>query len=182
MDVDTELFTLASETSQHDILIIPEPTLIRLNVVNNGRKKPRWTIESLPDAVYLKGEQHTMYGMNKFLVVFPAAGDVMLHIIFEAGPNAEDAMKMEADRLVVGDEYIPMREKRVGRLNDHGMINATYVLDDGLLAKIASAKRLGIMLQWSENAPIFLGFDSMPFEEGAEKLPGLLAIYRRGHA
>ena len=41
-----ELFVLASETPPNDILVLPEETLLRLNVVNNGRKKPKWTIES----------------------------------------------------------------------------------------------------------------------------------------
>jgi hypothetical protein len=145
--------------------------------VNNGRKKPKWTIESVGDGIYLKGEQHTMHGMNTFLIVFPVVGDVMLHVMFDARISVEHVMQMEADRLVVDDEYLPMREKRHQRVKRHSIIQATYGLDDALIEKIGRAKRVGMIFQWDEDAPVFLGFDSMPFEEGATKLPGLVNVF-----
>jgi hypothetical protein len=182
MEIDTELFTLAAETPSDDIFVVPEETLLRLNVINNGRKRPKWTIESQPTFLYLKGEQETSNGMNKFLIVFPAHGDVVLHVIFDAGVNADDVMNMQSDRLVVDLEYIPVHEQRQARINDYSKINAVYHLQPHLIEKILGAKQVGLILQFEEDAAIFHGFDSMPFEEGAKLLPGLLAVYQRNVA
>lgn len=74
---------------------------------------------------------------------------------------------------------IPARELRVARVNDHGLINAMYTLPAELLTRIAQAKVVGLCLQWSEEAPVFVGFNNLPFKEGPTKLPGLLALYNR---
>jgi hypothetical protein len=175
MDVDSELFTIASDIPSDDILILPSETLSRLNVTNNGLKRPKWTIESIEGVLYLKGERETINGINKYLVIFPARGKAYIHIIFDGGENAELAMMMETDSLVFGAELFPAARIRVGRFNDHGRINAMYSLTPEILENLLKAKRVGLCLQFVPDAPIFLGFDDLPFEEGAAKLPGLVS-------
>lgn len=182
MDVDTGLFSLASDTPSDDILELPIETLVRLNVINNGTKKPKWSIESIDGAVYLKGERETVYGIQKYIIIFPAKGRIVLHIIFDGGENAEDAMAMESDRFVVDGEYIEARQYRISRGNDHGLINAMYLLETEVLDRIMKAKTVGFSLRFSNEAAVFLGFSNLPFEEGAAKLPGLLDVFSRsGH-
>jgi hypothetical protein len=175
MGVDTELFTIASDVSSDDIFVLPKAALNKLNVTNNGLKRPKWTIESIEGALYLKGERETIYGINKYLVIFPAEGSAYIHIIFDGGQNADAAMMMEADSLVFDAELIPAKEMRVTRVNDYGRINAMYLLTPELLARMLRAKKVGLCLQFLTDAPLFLGFDSLPFEEGAAKLPGLIS-------
>jgi len=175
MSVDTELFTLASEIPSDDMLFIPKGTLNRLNVTNNGFKRPKWTIESIEGALYLKGERETIYGINKYLVIFPARDNAYIHIIFDGGQNADAAMMMESDRLVFDKELFPASEIRVSRVNDDGRINAMYVLTPELLEKMLKARTVGLCLQFAADAPLFLGFDNLPFEEGVAKLPGLVS-------
>lgn len=179
MEVDIELFSLASETPANDILILPSETLNRLNVINNGLKKAKWTIESIQGGLYLKGERETIYGLQKFLVVFPSKGKMYLYMIFDAGRSADDAMRMDVDRLVINDELLPLNAYRVSRVNDHGLINLIYLVPPGVLEKLHHAMTVGLCLQFSEEAPVFLGFNNLPFVEGAAKLPGLLALYNR---
>src|ERR1700722_2451405 len=136
MGVDTELFTIASDIPSNDILVLPKATLNRLNVTNNGLKRPKWTIESIEGALYLKGERETIYGINKYLVIFPAKDNAYIHIIFDGGQNADTAMMMETDGLVFDREIVPASEFRISRVNDHGRINATYLLAPELLAKM----------------------------------------------
>ena len=62
----------------------------RLNVVNNGVKAAQWTIESVDDMLHLKGERDTIYGLQKFLLVFPSKGSMFFYIIFDGG-QSEDA-------------------------------------------------------------------------------------------
>ena len=68
MDVDPGLFSLAVSAGKDAIVEPTRHQLEELNVVNNGRARPKWSIESLDDSLYVKGEQDTVYGINKFLL------------------------------------------------------------------------------------------------------------------
>jgi hypothetical protein len=180
MGVNIELFSIASEWAPDDIFVIPPPTLKRLNVVNGGFKPVEWSIESIDGALYLKGARDTIYGMQKFLLVFPSDGDMWMHIIFDGGMDADDMLSMESDRLLIDSEYVLLHELRVSRFSDNGRINMMYKVTDEILNKLKGAKKIGFILQHFADAFIFVGFDQFPFENGASKLPGLLSLFRRG--
>jgi hypothetical protein len=74
---------------------------------------------------------------------------------------------------------INLESRRISRKNVNGLINLVYDADTAILGAIGKAKRVGVGLQQSPNAAFFSGFDSMPFEEGAGKLPGLLRVCER---
>jgi hypothetical protein len=179
MEVDTELFSIASDCPANDILELPTATMKRLNVINNGLKPARWTIESLEQVLYLKGERDTIYGMQKFLLILPSRDKMYFHIIFDGGPNAEEIMLMDTDRLSIDGELIPLHELRILRVSDHGRINLLYQITPEILIKLRTAKRLGFHLQHLPEAAMFVGYESFPFEEGSAKLPGLLDVYFR---
>jgi hypothetical protein len=175
MDVDTELFTIASDVASDDILVLPNGALDRLNVTNNGLKRPKWSIESIKGALYLKGERETVHGIQKYLIVFPAKENAYVHVIFDGGQNADAAMMMGTDSLAFGNELILADEFRMSRWDDHGRINATYLLTPELFARMSKAKTVGLCLQFTPEAPVFMGFNDLPFEEGAAKLSGLMS-------
>ena len=58
-------------------------------------------------------------------------------------------------------------------------INLTYNITPEILAKLRTAKNIGYHLQHFPDSAMFVGYDSLPFEEGAAKLPGLLDVYFR---
>jgi hypothetical protein len=68
---------------------------------------------------------------------------------------------------------------RIFRFNDYGLINCAYSLPSDFLAKISQAKLVGLCLQFADDTPTFLGFNNLPFEEGAAKLLGSLTLYHR---
>jgi hypothetical protein len=179
MGVDAELFSIASDCPSDDILELPPGTMKRLNVVNNGVKPAKWTIESIEGGLYLKGERDTLYGIQKFLLVLPSQGRMYFHIIFDGGQSAEDIMRMDTDRLSIDGELIPLHDLRILRFNDYGRINLMYHVTSEILTKLRTAKRIGFHLQHSPDAPMFVGYDNFPFEDGATKLPGLLDVYFR---
>jgi hypothetical protein len=47
--------------------------------------------------LYLKGERDTIYGIQKFLLIFPARDRMYIHIIFDGGKESEDIMNMGTD-------------------------------------------------------------------------------------
>jgi hypothetical protein len=179
MDVDVELFSLASEVPSDDIFEVPPDTMKRLNVVNNGIKIAKWTIESYDGMLYLKGERETIYGIQKFMLVFPSKGNMFFYVIFGGGKDAESILSMEADQLSIDDEVIPLHALRVSRVDDNGLINAMYQVTPDILTKLRAAKSIGYHLQHSTLAAMFVGFDSFPFQDGAAKLAGLIDVFFR---
>jgi len=179
MDVDVELFSLASDVASDDIFDVPPDTMKRLSVVNNGIKAAKWTIESYDGMLYLKGERDTIYGMQKFMLVFPSKGNMFFYVIFGGDKDDELILLMEVDQLAIDDEIIPLHELRISRFNDNGLINATYRMTPEILGKLRTAKSIGYHLQFSTLAAMFVGFDSFPFEEGAAKLAGLVDVFFR---
>ena len=182
MGVNTKIFSIASQAGADDVITPPHEVLLQLNVINDGREPPKWTIESVPQMMYLKGEQETDNGVNKFLVICPAdKGTLVLIGMFEGGPNIKRTFTFPVNWLFLDGGQLRIDRQLQGKeiVNDH-VIMLTYFLDAHLLAAISNAKTVGIGLQPSTASPIFAGFNYMPFAEGAAKLPGFLAVCNRG--
>ena len=180
MGVDTKIFALASQAGSSEIVTPSHETLLALNVVNDGRNPVKWTIESLSQggakAMYLKGEQETDNGMNKFMLVCVPGEPVLLYAIYDVGANADETMRFAVSLLFLDRKPIRVDyEKEIV----NGMMNLTYTLNDTLLNSISKAKTVGAGLQPTPEGAIFSGFNSMPFEGGAAKLPGFLAVCHR---
>ena len=58
----------------------------------------------------------------------------------------------------------------------NGWFNAEYVLSPEQVNSIRRAKTLGLIVQGAYGAPVFLGFNRLPFGDGAAKLDGLRTI------
>lgn len=176
MGIDPELFSVAVQAGKESAVFPSRSELKRLNVVNDGVQKVKWTLESLPDVIYLKGERDTLRGINKFLIVCGKGHKPYLHVIFDAGRQANEIMPMKAESLVIDDNNIAIEKHHAGRYIQNGWLNAMFTLDENLLSKLQGAKTVGFALQSSHDAPIFVGFNDMPFGDGAKKLPGLLSV------
>jgi hypothetical protein len=174
MDVNTDLFTVASRAGRDEVMTPSRSELIRLNVINNGAKKAKWTIESIPQGIYLKGERETWNGINKFMIMCPARRGLALYIIFDPGQNAEDVMQFEAETLFIDYAKFSLAGRRLKKEMKNGWINLMYSVDANLIAAIGKATTVGIGLQPTTEASFFAGFDDLPFDEGRAKLPGLL--------
>src|SRR5262249_39020062 len=102
MGVDTKIFALASQAGPSDAITPSRAALLALNVINEGRKPVKWTIESITGGIYLKGEQETANGINKFILICPASHDPMrLYVIFDAGENTDEVMGWQTNWLYV---------------------------------------------------------------------------------
>jgi hypothetical protein len=177
MGVDTRIFSLASQAGETEVVTPPHEVLLALNVVNDGRKRPKWTIESIPEAMYLKGEQETDNGMNKLMMVcFPRDPTMFLYAIFDGGNGAERNINWPVHWLFL--DYLPVRLDRqlVSKKIMNGMFNLMYRMDSNLIASISKAKVVGVGMQPTSESKVFLGFDSMPFAEGSAKLAGFASI------
>jgi len=175
--VDTKVFALASQAGPSEAITPSTDTLLELNVINEGRKPVKWTIESVTGAIYLKGEQETALGMNKFMLTCPARGPMALYAIFDAGQNTDDVMTWSTHWLFFDEGKMQIEDRLYNKSVKNGWVNLIYRVDATLLAAIVGAKSvIGVGLSPAPGAAIFSGFAYMPFEGGAAKLPGFLQV------
>jgi hypothetical protein len=172
MGIDPEFFTLSTKAGADEIYEPPRAVLENLSVINNGWGRTIWSIESKQGIIYLKGERDTDYGINKLLMMCIPTKGIYLHIIFDPQGRQDEVVKMDAHSLVIDKNDEPITPFRTEIFN--GWFNAHYILTNDQVRRIMSAKSVGVILQWAYGAPVFLGFNAMPFGEGAEKLAGIV--------
>lgn len=146
--------------------------LERLRVTNNGFERTSWTLESQGGFNYLKGERDTVYGINKFILACPAPRSFLLHMIMDPQGRQDEVMGMRAHTLVIGDQNQAL--KPVRREIKNGWFNGSYELTLAQARAIGRAQTVGVMLQHSREAPIFLGFNAMEIGDGAGRLRSFL--------
>jgi hypothetical protein len=172
MDIDTELFSLTTLAGRDELLEPSREKLKALRVVNDGFEEPKWTIESSSGLLYLKGERDTEHGINKFILLCDRKIGVMLHVIFDPQGRNEEVVRLPAHSLVINDNDAPISP--VGVEMKNGWFNAHYSLSPKQVRELRNATSVGLIVRHSYKAPIFLGFNHLPFEDGARKLNGIL--------
>lgn len=178
MDVDPSFFSLIVRASKDEIFEPTREQLLQLNVLNNGRTRARWTMESHSGVIYLKGEQDSIFGLNKFML-FCSNSDLVLYVVFDPQGREDEVMKFDADFLMIDGKRVRIDKARAFRtVNNDGLIHAMYKLERSHIALIAKSKEVGLAMSPSVDSQVFLGFAAIPFEEGAAKLPGLLKTCR----
>jgi hypothetical protein len=182
MGVDTRIFSLASQAGVTEVVTPSHEVLLALNVVNDGRKSPLWTIESIPQGMYLKGEQETDNGVNKLMMVCsPSDPTMFLYAIFDGGNRAEQDIRWPVNWLFLDHSRIRLDGQLVSKELVNGMINLVYRMDSNLVAAISKAKVIGVGVQPTPEAKVFLGFDGMPFTAGSAKLAGFASVCGSTH-
>jgi hypothetical protein len=180
MGVDPELFSFMSRAGSAELVRLTRADMERLRVLNDGIHPPKWTIESIGNGLYLKGERETWRGINKFMIMCAPSGEIILYVVFDPENRGEEVIRhLNTHSLIINGDLIPVSNRRI-RLTAlvNGWINAYYSLDEALIQRIASAGTVGITMQMAHGPPIFFGFDGMEFSEGRQKLPGLLNACR----
>ena len=81
-------------------------------------------------------------------------------------------MIMSAHSLLIDDQVYPIRalSKRI----QNGFFNGEYQLSAGEILALRKADRVGVTLRFTNDAPVFFGFEGMPVADGRQKLLGIL--------
>jgi hypothetical protein len=171
MEIDIGLFEASTIAGKEEVYEPARSDLEHLNVINNGFTKPVWTVESNDGQLYLKGERQTVNGINKFIVMC-SNSKLALYIIFDPQGRQEEVMNFPAHSLVIDGQNAPIKPASAKILN--GWFNGIYNLTSSQWEKLEKAENVGVIIRGAYEAPIFLGFDAMPFDEGKKKLAGLV--------
>jgi hypothetical protein len=177
LDIDTRLFTFASSAGESEIFEPTRSQLKELNVVNDGETRATWTIESIPDGIYLKGERDTVFGINKFILTCESKR-IGLLVIFDPRHHEEEVLRFTVDYLVLDGFRVRIDHARSSRGVRNGWINAAYRLTEPQISAIAKAKTVGVEMLLTADASIFFGFDAMPVGSGADKIKGFIRSCR----
>lgn len=158
MDVDPALFDLMVERGKDDIRLLTPSELTRLNVVNNGRQKAEWSIDSVEGGQYLRGVQDTVHGSGK-AVFFCHKGQVHYYSFYQAGIERARSLAsgswyhsllVDAKSIALAD---PSNAKAVG-----DEISAEFPLTRDQVLSIASSSSVGHAMQLGRDAPTFVGY------------------------
>ena len=172
MDVDVDLFVIMTKSSPREISELSIADLKKMNILNYGFERPKWSIESTGDNIYLKGERNTANGINKFLLICASPRQILIHAIFDPQGHEEESISMQSYSLMVNGKQFPLVLYRKEIIN--GWFNALFILNLQQAKKLRDAMSVGIAVQFAPEAPTFLGFDAMPVGDGEQKLKGFL--------
>jgi len=92
--------------------------------------------------------------------------------IFDPQGRQEEIMSFAAHTISFDENNFRLSPTHKGITN--GMINLGFKLSQKQLTTLMQASSIGVMVQGSYEAGIFLGIEGMPFESGKAKFLGLL--------
>lgn len=169
MDIDPNFLSVMTLASGKQIYTPSKAILEEFNVVNNGFTKTIWSFQNFETLIYLKGERDTRYGVNKFILA--CTNQPTLYIVFDPQGREDEVLKMKSQMLVINGLYFRLKPLELKQKD--GWISGAYALTKDIVEKLYNAKTVGMIYRWSDNSPIFLGFDSMPFDGATAKLDAI---------
>lgn len=158
MDVDPTLFDLMVRTSKDQIYVLTKKQLTDLNVINNGRLRPKWTIEAFDNTMYLRGLQETVWGNGKALFIC-GRGVILNSFAPVTNEQADSMMRGEwVHSLVADSDVLPIEP--IGKWRyDGNYLNNQFLLTASQVQKVILAKTIGHAIQVSRVAPTFVGYN-----------------------
>lgn len=136
---------------------------------------PQWSVDIHDGREVLMGERHTIRGVNTILIYCMDSGP-KLHVVFDGeGREEEITQTMTALTLALDDEYYLLDPDRIEHMKAvDGLVHAVIALEASLLNLLPVTERIGLLCRTSHESGIFMGFDSMDFTGGANKVQGVL--------
>jgi hypothetical protein len=159
MDVNPGLFDLMASQGKDGIRIQTKSELNRFNVVNNGRKRPEWTIEAIEGGQYLRGVQNTVYGQGKAVFVC-IDRRILMQSFYQIG--AAKAKSVAAGEwfhsLLVDDKTVPLPNPVQAKATGDEIFTLFPLSTEQAMTVASSTISIGHAMQLSREAPTFVGY------------------------
>lgn len=157
MEVDPALLDLMVRAEAAGMRELSREELRRLNVANDGRKRPVWSIEAVDGAQFLRGLQETVWGRGRANFVC-LKGQIHFLSLYRSG--RERAQQVAAENwyhsLFVGDQVLPAVPIRVAVMGEE--IFAEIRVPPTVAIRLADAASIGHAMQTSRDAKLFVGY------------------------
>jgi hypothetical protein len=155
MGVDARLLDLWVRAGPDEMYVLSPEQAKDLDVVNNGRLRPVWSVTPFPGGTLLQGRQATADGTG---TVFFSCDDTrtVFGSVDEAAGN-EDALAAGgwSHLLAIDSHEIPLAALAVS--NTDGFIRSTFVMPPHLVRLTMSAKQIGHYRRSSGERSLSLG-------------------------
>lgn len=158
MDVDTGLFDLMVQEGKDGINVLSNSDMMRLNVVNNGRKKPKWSIEVIEGAQYLRGVQESIYGQGKALLTCDK-GHMIFSSFYQIGSEKAKSIASGGwyHSLLADGKTIALPDPAIAIANG-SEIYTVFPLTKAQAITIATSPSIGHAIQAGRDAPMYFGY------------------------
>jgi hypothetical protein len=158
MEVDPGLFDLMVHEGKDRIRTLSKVELIRLNVINNGRKKPAWSIEVIEGAQYLRGLQDTVYGQGKAILLCHD-NRIIYQSYYQVGTEMANSIASGGwfHSLLADDKTLPLPYPAEIRATGNEIYSVFSLTSEQALA-IASSSSMGHAMQRASDAAVFVGY------------------------
>jgi hypothetical protein len=178
--IESSFFIEMTKASSETLRIMSKPQLTEMGVVNNGVGPTSWSIQAGNSTagtsfLYARGERDTSFGVNKMMFSCdPSGRSISMYIIFDPQGRAQEVLSMRAYSLMLDDRQFRINDRLDGDIEvRNGWINASFDLSAEHWTALKNAQTIGVMFQFSFDAPVFLGFDGMPLKEARNFLAGI---------
>lgn len=163
MSVEPSLMSHVVSADKQSMRYLDAKTMIKLNVINDGRAPPTWTIDYRNNRLFLIGSQDIMTGGGTFAFTCDANRLVMLTEI-EVGARTA--------KMIISEKFTPyFLTKKIGawtpdttlKINptvlvaDGDSVDTTFVLTYQLEKNLNSLSAFGIGFVSANNPDIFIG-------------------------
>jgi hypothetical protein len=159
MEVDPALFDLMVQQGSDDIRILSNDEQKRLNVLNNGRDRPDWSIEVVQGGQYLRGYQNTINGFGK-AVLSCHAGNLTYLSFYEAGSQRATSLKNNPwfHSILVDGKPLPVNNPfRKNATGDEFSVFLPLSREQSLA--ISRSASVGHAMQRARDVPTFVGYE-----------------------
>ena len=160
MDVDPKLFDFMSIAGKDEMNVLTRQKMKELNVLNDGRARPKWAIEVVTGAVYLRGEQDTVYGKGRLLVACGRNGEGAVAQSYVSAGNqlASILAGSWVHSLLIDGKTVPVEKPKVLLDAKNGYLMAMVDVSTKQAARMASAKSLGHAIQKDRETALYVGY------------------------
>jgi hypothetical protein len=175
MGVEPALFDLMVQDGKDKVLILTGSELKKLSVVNNGRRKPEWSIEANELGQYLRGVQDSVFGQGKVVFACLENNQILFQSFYDAG--TERALSIAKGgwyhSLQLDMKDIPLANPAEIRANGNEIYSIFILTTEQALA-VSSSASIGHAMQLGRDAPTYVGFQVDVPQESSKKITAFI--------
>lgn len=175
MGITPDFLSISSAIDADKIELVPHEDLRRLLFVTGGETLVDWSLQSVDNTLYVRGERDNFYGHHKMLFGFVKSTGFFVYAVIETQGREWELTNFPLVELVVG-----MNEKIVIDISYrcNRTINGIYCNIDVFLSKeeaqeIVRSDGFGIRVRGGPDAGMFLGVGPMSTKGGTQILAAL---------
>ena len=162
MGIDAaQIVELSKRASHQEIFVLPPSLLSATQLVNDGKHKSSWRIDTIEGHFYLMSSQAYWAGNNQLSIQCSKNGEFIVGGFAHVG--AKRAAEMVRDKWVASifldDGMAPLNNSVIRLLSsDPSVITVSALLEPSVVSRLAKIKKYsGVAFQTSFDAPIFVG-------------------------